>query len=62
MDLTPAALQNCDVAVVVTGHDAFDAEMIAEHAPRIIDTRNALGGVGDPALRQKITLLGGGAR
>ena len=62
VDLTPAALQNCDVAVVVTEHDAFDAEMIAEHAPRIIDTRNALDGVGDPALRQKITLLGGGAR
>jgi UDP-N-acetyl-D-glucosamine dehydrogenase len=58
--LTPDVLQTCDVAVIVTNHDAYDPKMIARHAPRIVDTRNALDSVEDPALRQKITLLGGG--
>jgi UDP-N-acetyl-D-glucosamine dehydrogenase len=58
--LTPEALQECDVAVVVTNHDAYDTELVAEHAPHIIDTRNALEDIDDPALREKITLLGGG--
>lgn len=59
-DLTPETLQACDVAVIVTGHDAFDAEMVAEHAPHVVDTRNALSEVTDADLRKKITLLGGG--
>jgi UDP-N-acetyl-D-glucosamine dehydrogenase len=59
-DLTPEALQRCDVAVVVTDHDAYEAPMIARHAPRIVDTRNALDDIEDPDLREKITLLGGG--
>ncbi len=61
-DLTPEVLQRCEVAVVVTNHEAYDAEMIAHHAPRIVDTRNALEDIEDPELRQKITLLGGGKR
>ena len=60
VDLTPEALRSCDVAVVITGHDDYDAEMIARHAPHVVDTRNALGDVEDPDLREKITLLGGG--
>lgn len=59
VDLTPETLRACDVAVVVTGHDAFDAEMIAEHAPQIVDTRNALDDVGEEH-RHKIRLLGHG--
>jgi len=59
-ELTPEALQESDVAVIVTDHDAYDVEMIARHAPRIVDTRNSLESVEDPELRQKITLLGGG--
>jgi len=59
-DLTPEALQRCDVAVVVTDHDAYETSMIARHAPRIVDTRNALDDIEDPDLREKITLLGGG--
>ena len=59
--LTPQALQACDVAVLVTDHDAYDGEKIVRHAPHVIDTRNALAGVTAPHLRQKITLLGEGA-
>ncbi|MFB6280246.1 MAG: nucleotide sugar dehydrogenase [Salinibacter sp.] len=55
--LTPEALQSCDVAVITTGHDAFDAEMIAEHAPHIVDTRNALADV-EKRYQDKIRLLG----
>ena len=60
VELTPEVLQSCDVAVVVTAHDDYDAEAIARHAPHIVDTRNALSDIDDPDLRQKITLLGGG--
>ncbi len=58
--LTPETLQACDVAVIATGHDAFDTKMIAEHAPAVVDARNALADVEDPALREKIRLLGKG--
>lgn len=61
-DLTPHVLENSDVAVLLTGHDAFDTEMVARHASFIVDTRNALDDVSDPDLRDKITLLGGGQR
>jgi UDP-N-acetyl-D-glucosamine dehydrogenase len=60
VDLTPETLQAHDAVVVVTDHDAFDPHMIAEHAPMIVDTRNALEVVEDPELRDKISLLGGG--
>ncbi len=60
VDLTPEVLQAHDATVIVTDHDAFDSQLIAEHAPTIIDTRNALEDIDDPALREKITLLGGG--
>jgi len=58
--LTPETLRQHDAAVVVTDHDAFDPHLIAENAPSIVDTRNALDGIEDPALREKIILLGGG--
>jgi len=58
--LTPDTLQDCDVVVIATGHDAFDDDLIAEHAPAIVDARNALEKVDDPQLRQKIHLLGEG--
>jgi UDP-N-acetyl-D-glucosamine dehydrogenase len=60
VECTPEVLQGCDVAIIVTDHDAYDAEMIARHAPRIVDTRNALDAIEDSELRQKIALLGGG--
>ena len=60
VDLTPETLRQHDATVVVTDHDAFDPHLIAEHAGAIVDTRNALEEVTDPALRDKIILLGGG--
>jgi UDP-N-acetyl-D-glucosamine dehydrogenase len=60
VDMTPETLQSHDVVVIVTGHDAFDVHMIAEHAPSIVDTRNILDEISDPELRSKIRLLGGG--
>lgn len=59
-ELTPEALAAHDATVIVTDHDAFDSHFIAEHANAIVDTRNALDDVTDPALRDKIILLGGG--
>ncbi len=60
VDLTPETLQAHDATVIVTDHDAFNAPLIAEHANAVVDTRNALAEIDDPALRDKIFLLGGG--
>jgi UDP-N-acetyl-D-glucosamine dehydrogenase len=57
-DLTPGLLAGLDLAVVLTGHSAVDFRMIAEHAPLVLDTRNALAGIaggrifrlGEPAM------------
>ena len=46
--LTPEALSGYDCVVVSTHHSAYDWQMIADHAPLIIDTRNALRGVTGP--------------
>jgi len=61
VELTPETLRQHDATVIVTDHDAFDPHLIAEHAPSIVDTRNALDEIEDPALREKIMLLGGGS-
>lgn len=58
--LTAETLQECDVAVITTGHDAFDADLIVENAPAIVDARNALEDIEDSAIREKIRLLGEG--
>jgi UDP-N-acetyl-D-glucosamine dehydrogenase len=60
VDLTPEVLEAHDATIIVTDHDAFDPHQVAEHATSIVDTRNALEEVTDPALREKILLLGGG--
>jgi len=60
VDLTPEVLRGHEATVIVTDHDAVDPGLVAEHAPAIVDTRNALGDIEDPALREKITLLGAG--
>ena len=38
-DLTGEFLESVDCVVVATDHDAFDYDMIARHAPLIVDTR-----------------------
>lgn len=42
MPLTAVSLQQADCVVIVTDHAAFDYELISQHAPIIVDTRNAL--------------------
>lgn len=44
--LTPELLAGLDLAVILTNHSAIDGRMIAEHAPLVLDTRNALAGAG----------------
>ena len=43
--VTSATLASVDAAVIVTNHSEYDFEMIARHAPLIIDTRNACAGL-----------------
>ncbi len=40
--LTSETLQDCDCAVILTDHSAFDPALIAHFAPQIVDTRNFL--------------------
>ncbi|WP_118831646.1 nucleotide sugar dehydrogenase [Salinibacter ruber] len=60
VELTPEVLRRHEATVIVTDHDAVDPGLVAEHAPAIVDTRNALSGIDAPALREKVTLLGAG--
>ena len=39
--LTAALLTETDVAVICTDHDAVDYQLLADHCPVIVDTRNA---------------------
>jgi UDP-N-acetyl-D-glucosamine dehydrogenase len=52
--LTPEFLAAQDCILIVTDHTAYDYEFIAKHARLIVDTRNAMGRISDPALRAKI--------
>lgn len=42
MALTPKLVKQQDAVVIITDHDNIDYDLIAKHAPLIIDTRNAL--------------------
>ena len=44
-ELTAALLESVDCVVITTDHSAYDYEMIGEHSPLIVDTRNAMAGV-----------------
>ncbi len=37
--VTPDSLRSHDVALIATNHDRFDWEMVAAHAPLVVDTR-----------------------
>lgn len=39
VELTPETLAATDAVVVVTDHDGVDYELVAEHAPLVVDTR-----------------------
>ncbi len=43
VDCTEDELAASDLIVVLTDHDAFDWELVARHADRVLDTRNRLG-------------------
>jgi UDP-N-acetyl-D-glucosamine dehydrogenase len=43
--LSPETLQSYDCVIVITHHDAYNWQMIADNARLIVDTRNALAGV-----------------
>ncbi len=40
--LTKETLASCDCATIVTAHGAVDYELVVQHAPLIVDTRNVL--------------------
>jgi UDP-N-acetyl-D-glucosamine dehydrogenase len=37
--LTAEELERCDAAIVVTDHAAVDYDLVARHAPLVVDTR-----------------------
>lgn len=57
--LTAETLADHDVAILLTNHAALDYEMIAAHAPMIVDTRNALRDI--PCDEEKLVVLGSGS-
>jgi UDP-N-acetyl-D-glucosamine dehydrogenase len=40
--LSPESLRSYDCVVVATHHSAYDWQMIADNAPLVVDTRNAM--------------------
>ena len=40
--LTEAVLASCDAVLIATDHDGVDYALVGEHAPVIVDTRNAM--------------------
>jgi UDP-N-acetyl-D-glucosamine dehydrogenase len=47
-ELTPQYLQSCDCVLIATDHTAYDWKFITDHAPLVVDTRNALKNVKSP--------------
>jgi UDP-N-acetyl-D-glucosamine dehydrogenase len=43
--LDAEVLEQCELAIVVTDHSAFDYPWLAEHAPLVLDTRNAMAAI-----------------
>jgi len=50
VDLKPETARACDCAVVVTGHSSVDYELLLEHAPVVVDTRNVYKGQRSPKI------------
>jgi UDP-N-acetyl-D-glucosamine dehydrogenase len=44
VDLTAETLAAADAVVIVTDHDGFDYDLVREHAPFVLDTRNRIAG------------------
>jgi UDP-N-acetyl-D-glucosamine dehydrogenase len=43
--LDAEVLEQCELAIVVTDHSAFDYPWLAAHAPLVLDTRNAMAAI-----------------
>jgi len=43
--LDPESLEKYDCVIIITNHDAYDWNMIADNAKLVVDTRNALAGI-----------------
>jgi UDP-N-acetyl-D-glucosamine dehydrogenase len=54
--LTPKLLEAQDIIIITTAHTNVDYKMVVDHAPLILDTRNATKGIESP----KIARLGVG--
>lgn len=52
--LAAERVRQSDCAVIITNHRDFDYDLLVEHAPLIVDTRNALAGRGKPGQVFKI--------
>jgi UDP-N-acetyl-D-glucosamine dehydrogenase len=46
--LSPSMLANTDCVLIVTDHADVDYQMVADHAPIIVDTRNAMAHIQNP--------------
>lgn len=49
--LTEGAIASCDCVLIVTDHRAVDYALLGEHAPLVVDTRNAMAQVDSPKAR-----------
>ncbi len=59
---TKETLDAADVVVITTDHSSYDYDFIVQHSQVVIDTRNATKHITDPLHREKIVLLGSGAK
>jgi UDP-N-acetyl-D-glucosamine dehydrogenase len=57
IELTDAALSNCDCAVIVTDHSTIDYARVVRLAPLVIDSRNATRNLNMPDSESKIIRL-----
>ncbi len=48
VELTADILESCDAVLIATAHSDYDFSFIVNHAPLVIDTRNATRGLDDP--------------
>ncbi len=58
VECSPDLIASYDVVALVTDHDAFDYQMVANNARFIVDTRNAFHDIG--VVADRIRVLGGG--
>ncbi|MFQ5807103.1 MAG: nucleotide sugar dehydrogenase [Phycisphaerae bacterium] len=49
--LTPASLRTFDCVLIATDHSSVDYDMVCQHAPLVVDTRNATGNKKRPKKR-----------